>query len=1428
MSNLEKICGAENPNRRGDVVFVHGLDGDARDTWQPDGQTDQFWPDWIGEDLPDVGVWSVGYPANAFAWQGSTMPLADRAVNILVSLHTNDIGTNRPVVFITHSMGGLLVKEMLRKATDGSVPEGEGLALNTRGVVFLSTPHSGSDLANFVNFLKVLLPSDSVRELQPNEPRLRELNTWYRNNVGKLGIETQVYRESRPTKAGEGWLKKRFEAIVVDANSSDPGIPGVTAVPMDDDHITISRPKHTSDFYKRIKKFVVDCLRPSGDVEVLNDTVPSSPQDSNQEILKNVSARDIQPRDLPIVKQSILKGANIGGNLTTGPITQNINNYSAPLPPPLTSTPSNIPYLGASRFVGRKEELKQIHQFLKQDVQVAVSAIAGMGGVGKTELAVQYARSYRNDYSAGVCWFSARAADVGAQILDFAAGLQLVPPEPLDSNLRIAYIWQHWPVRPAPTSNKEEPGDVLLVFDDVENYEQVRPYLPLGLPRFKVLITSRNQLGRNVQHMQLDVLSLEQALELLKSFIARVETEEQSANELCAWLGYLPLGIELVGQYLADREALTLVRMLEQLKEQKLSETSLQRDEQDPDNSSFTARRGVAAAFELSWKTLNDEQKELGCLLSLFSPAEIGWSLVEKVIGQSEEERILNAKSQEKARIRLVKSHLLQSVQDGQSFRLHPLLREFFREKLESSEEIDELKRAYCQALVEESRQIPEVPTRELVEKVLPLIPHLTEVVTTLHSWVEDENLALPFVVLGRFYAAQGAYAQVQPWYEQCLTVCRERLGEEHLDVAASLNNLAEQYRTQGCYGQAEPLFQRALAIWEKVLDPEHLVVALGLNNLAALYRCQGRYEQAEPLFQRALAIREKVLGPEHPDVAQSLNNLAALYRCQGRYEQAESLYERALAIREKVLGPEHPYVAQSLNNLAELYRSQGRYEQTEPLSKRALAIREKVLGLEHPDVAISISELASLYYSQGRYEQAEPLYERALAVHEKVLGPEHPNVATSLNNLAGLYFSQGRYEQAEPLSKRALAIQEKVLGLEHPHVATSLNNLAELYRSQDRYEQAEPLYKRALDIREKVLGPEHPDVAQSLNNLALLYRSQGRYEQAEPLYERALAIREKVLGLEHPDVAASLNDLAGLYFSQGCYEQAELLSKRALAIQEKVLGPEHPDVATSLNNLADLYESQGRYNQAEPLLLQALEMRKRISGEEHPDVATSLNNLAYLYYSQGRYEQAEPLFKRALAIREKVLGPEHPDVVTSLNNLASLYKSQCHYEQAKLLYERALAILEKVLGLEHPNLSTSLNNLAGLYYAQGHYDQAEPLYLRALEIRQRLLGAEHSEVAVATSLNNLAGLYYAQGRYDQAEPLYLRALEMRQQHLGTEHPEVATSLNNLAGLYSSQGRYSEAKILIKHALEISQRALGNQHPLSVALQQNLEAVRGD
>jgi tetratricopeptide (TPR) repeat protein len=316
-------------------------------------------------------------------------------------------------------------------------------------------------------------------------------------------------------------------------------------------------------------------------------------------------------------------------------------------------------------------------------------------------------------------------------------------------------------------------------------------------------------------------------------------------------------------------------------------------------------------------------------------------------------------------------------------------------------------------------------------------------------------------------------------------------LGEEHPDVAGSLNNLAALLEAQGKYDEAEPLYRQSLAIDRKVS--------------VLMYVC---------LFHRTSS---QVYGDEHPEVATDLNNLAVLLEAQGKYNEAEPVYRQSLVIMRMVLGEEHPDVTTSLNNLAALLNAQGKYDESIPLLRQSLGIMRKVLGEEHPAVATALNNLAELLRAQGKDDEAEPLYRQSLEILRKILGEEHPNVARSLNNLAGLLKTQGKYDKAEHLYRQSLANRRKVCAI---HLAAS-----------------------SRDHSCKVLGEEHPAVATALNNLAVLLKAQGKYDEAEPLYQQSLAISRKVcaihlsassrdhsckaLGEQHPDVADSLNNLA-------------------------------------------------------------------------------------------------------------------------------------------------------------------------------------------------------------------------------------------------------------------------------------------------------------
>jgi tetratricopeptide (TPR) repeat protein len=452
---------------------------------------------------------------------------------------------------------------------------------------------------------------------------------------------------------------------------------------------------------------------------------------------------------------------------------------------------------------------------------------------------------------------------------------------------------------------------------------------------------------------------------------------------------------------------------------------------------------------------------------------------------------------------------------------------------------------------------------------------YFDEAVKGYQKAIEQARVALPensMILAGylhqiaRLFYELGNYSAGIPPAEESVQIANIKKASP-LTLANYLDRLGFLYYHQGKYSEAEPLYVRLLSIWEHQLGEDHPDVAYSLNNLAQLYKSQGKYSEAEHLFMRSLSISKCQLGEEHPYIVSSLHNLAELYNDQGKYSEAEPLYVRLLSIRERQLGEDHPDVAYSLSGLAVLYKLQGKYSEAEPLFVRSLSIRERQLGEDHPDVATSLNNLAEFYYSQEKYSEAEHLHVRSLEIRERKLGEDHPDVATSLNNLAALYYSQGKYSEAESLFVRSLSIRKRQLGEDHPDVANSLNNLAELYKSQRKYSEAEPLFVRSLSIRERQLGKDHPDVANSLNNLAGLYYSQGKYSEAEPLYRRSLEIRERQLEADHPNVAESLNNLAGLYESQGKYSEAEPLYLRAIQILEKALGSEHPNTVTARQN---------------------------------------------------------------------------------------------------------------------------------------------------------------------------------------------------------------------------------------------------------------------
>ncbi len=253
MAKLHPISGGcEDPQRKADVVFIHGLGGDAFKTWRYGDGDETSWPHWVAEAFPEVGVWSLGYEAgpsnslgalaNLFRLGKRTaadgMSLPDRAAQVLDLLRLDErFRGRRPIVFVCHSLGGLLAKQIIRQDNDNAV-SGNVLPISSRtaAILFLATPHHGANLASLANhFSAIFGPSASLRALSAHDPHLRNLYNWYRNYAPKLGISTQAYYEGREVLGFR----------IVDETSSQPGV-GTDAVMLDEDHLSIAKPRDRS------------------------------------------------------------------------------------------------------------------------------------------------------------------------------------------------------------------------------------------------------------------------------------------------------------------------------------------------------------------------------------------------------------------------------------------------------------------------------------------------------------------------------------------------------------------------------------------------------------------------------------------------------------------------------------------------------------------------------------------------------------------------------------------------------------------------------------------------------------------------------------------------------------------------------------------------------------------------------------------------------------------------------------------------------------------------------------------------------------------------------------------------------------------------------------------------------------------------------
>ncbi|GHO87379.1 helix-turn-helix transcriptional regulator [Dictyobacter formicarum] len=800
-----------------------------------------------------------------------------------------------------------------------------------------------------------------------------------------------------------------------------------------------------------------------------------------------------------------------------------------------------VPYARNPHFTGREELLDQLTQhFQSQDMEtrtlrhVALTqtqVLKGLGGIGKTQTAIEYAyRSREQERYTHTLWIAAASEEVMiASFTSLAARLPELAAQSETDPYKLMLSVKRW---------LEQCHDSwLLIVDNADDLALVQPYLPIEGNGCLLFTTRASAVGNLASAIDVETMGLLEGAHLLlrRAHLLEGASDDlmNDASSVVAELGQFPLAIDQAGAYIEEtrcsiNDYLLLYR---QHRHRLLARRGLQMTGY-PDS--------VATTWELSFRQverMNSASAELLHLCALLAPDRIPEELLEQgspYWPPALQEATADLFSFNQLIEPLLAFSLVKRLSTDRQLSIHRLVQAVQLGGMSPQEQ-----RQWSERLVRALNA--SFPEHSDEPNTWPQCMRYLEQVQVCDVLIEHHHLQFPEAAdlldrAGSYFLEHFMPGQAEPLYRRALAIREQQWGGEHPQTASSLYHLATLYRANSDFAQAEPLFERALAIRQQQLGAEHLETAACLHGLASLYESQRRTEKGEVLARRALDIYEQQLGADDLETTPVRRTLALLYMRQERLEVAEALFQHNLAICERQLGPEHPQTATTLNGLAFIYVPQGRYQEAERYYRRVLAIREKYFGPTHYQTALVIYNLGNLYREQGRYEEAEPLAQQALALYEQHLGPQHVYLADSFIALADILWHLGKYPQAEELARQALDLHEAHLSPVHEYIAKDLTILGAIYREQGRYVEAEPLFQRALQINvRRLLGS-----IIILYEFALLREAQGQDEQAYALHQQALAACQQVGRTEtHPEMLAIRQHLATLQRRLGRPEDA-------------------------------------------------------------------------------------------------------------------------------------------------------------------------------------------------------------------------------------------------------------------------------------------------
>ncbi|MFI6024129.1 FxSxx-COOH system tetratricopeptide repeat protein [Amycolatopsis magusensis] len=800
-------------------------------------------------------------------------------------------------------------------------------------------------------------------------------------------------------------------------------------------------------------------------------------------------------------------------------------------------------------FIGRDEVLEKLRDRLSTTGTTAVlpEALHGLGGIGKSQIAVEYVYRHATDYDL-VWWIPAEnPSEIRNSLVKLAKRLNLSVEPSVDvavpavlEALRIGDPCARW----------------LLVFDNADRPEEVRQFFPVG--QGHVLVTSRNAQWAGVANaVELDVFKRSESRELLQR--RNEGLNDHDADQLAEVLGDLPLAVEQAAAWRAETgmSAEEYLRLWDDKRAELL--------ESQPSAENEVA---VQAAWNVSLDRLardNPGALELLRVCAFFAPEPIPRNLftgVRNLPLAPELEATLKSEIRLSRAIRDINRYSLARIDHrNASIQLHRLVQSALRNQL-NADDAEQVRHSAHVLLANGDPTQPE--SSESWARYAELLPHARACLAMDCSddWVRQ--LAINLVVAQFSWgdphsARRGAEEMVEYW--------TRKLGEDHPDTLVASRWRGRSLRAVGLFAEAREVGQRTLDLLRNTLGEKHEETLLTMHAVASDLRAKGDFYGARDLNKLAYERAKEEFGDDDPDTLAAANNYALSLRLSGAFAAAQRLDEETWRRKASVLGEAHRHTLLTLDNLSVDLREAGEYVEACRVQENTVRQLRDNLGDRHPMTLGAIKNLAVAKRKAGRHVEALKYAQEALEGLRGRYGKEHPEAMSAAMNLSIDLRQTEDLRGARREGMHASELYERVWGEDHPFSLAGATNLAVTLRMLGELDAARRLNERALGRMRSLLGEDHPFTLVCATNLGSDLAAHGDHAAAHELSSDTLERSTRTLGENHPStLAVALNSSLDLR-ALGRAEEADELKARTVTRFHQTLGSDHPATGNAVLN---------------------------------------------------------------------------------------------------------------------------------------------------------------------------------------------------------------------------------------------------------------------